>query len=67
MSAPRSPGDDTDMEARYIEAVASTPGGAIRMASVYVPNGQSPDSDKFQYKLRFLARLRQHASAAAWL
>jgi exodeoxyribonuclease-3 len=54
------PGDDGDAEARYIEAVASTAQGAIRMASVYVPNGQSPDSDKFRYKLRFLARLRAH-------
>jgi exodeoxyribonuclease-3 len=27
---------------------------------VYVPNGQSADSDKFQYKLRFLARLHAH-------
>jgi len=57
----RLPGDESDMEARYIEAVASTSGGAVRVASVYVPNGQSPDSDKFQYKLRFLARLRAHA------
>lgn len=55
------PGEDTDLEARYIEAVASLPGSAVRVASVYVPNGQSPDSDKFQYKLRFLDRLRAHA------
>jgi exodeoxyribonuclease-3 len=57
------PGDDTDVEARYIEAVANTKNGAVRVASVYVPNGQSPDSDKFQYKLRFLARLRTHAAS----
>jgi exodeoxyribonuclease-3 len=54
------PGEDTDVEARYIEAVVSLPFSALRVASVYVPNGQSPDSDKFQYKLRFLARLRAH-------
>ncbi len=54
------PGDDSDMEARYIEAVVSTKDGAVRVASAYVPNGQSPDSDKFQYKLRFLARLKAH-------
>jgi exodeoxyribonuclease-3 len=54
------PGDESDAQARYIEAVASTKEGAVRVASVYVPNGQSPDSDKFQYKLRFLARLRAH-------
>jgi exodeoxyribonuclease-3 len=55
------PGDDNDLEARYIEAVVSTKGKAIRVASVYVPNGQSPDSDKFQYKLRFFNRLFIHA------
>ena len=54
------PGDETDEQARYIEAVASVPGGAIRVASVYVPNGQSVDSDKFPYKLKFFERLRAH-------
>lgn len=54
------PGEEADVQARYIEAVASIPGGALRVASVYVPNGQSADSDKFQYKLRFLDRLQAH-------
>ena len=49
-----------DTQARYIEAVASIPGGAIRLASAYIPNGQSPDSDKFQYKLKFYERLIAH-------
>ena len=57
------PGDDGDEEARYIEAIASGNGVAVRVASVYVPNGQSPDSDKFQYKLRFLERLRAHVES----
>ncbi|MCP5361521.1 MAG: exodeoxyribonuclease III [Hyphomicrobiales bacterium] len=34
---------------------------ALRVASIYVPNGQSPDSDKFAYKMRFLERLAIHA------
>jgi len=64
------PGDDSDMQARYIEAVLSIPatkeqqargGGVIRVASVYVPNGQTTDSDKYAYKLRFLTRLAAHA------
>lgn len=55
------PGEDTDLEARYIEAVACLKDSAIRVASIYVPNGQSPDSEKFQYKMRFLERLRAHA------
>ncbi len=60
-------GADDDTQARYIEAVVSLPpnsgnsGQALRVASVYVPNGQSPDSEKFPYKLRFLERLKAHA------
>jgi exodeoxyribonuclease-3 len=57
------PGEEADIEARYIEAVVSLPGNALRVASIYVPNGQSPDSDKFQYKMRFFDRLRTHAAS----
>jgi exodeoxyribonuclease-3 len=32
--------------------------GALRVFSLYVPNGQSVDSDKFRYKLGWLAALR---------
>jgi exodeoxyribonuclease-3 len=53
-------GDEADEQARYIEAVASIPGGAIRVASAYVPNGQDVASDKFPYKLKFFERLRAH-------
>lgn len=55
------PGDDEDDQARYIEAVISLDDKAIRVASIYVPNGQSPDSDKFQYKMKFFDRLYKHA------
>ncbi|MCE3233656.1 MAG: exodeoxyribonuclease Xth [Rickettsiaceae bacterium] len=55
------PGEETDDHARYIEAVISLKDKAIRVASIYVPNGQTPDSDKFQYKLRFFDRLYNHA------
>lgn len=45
-----------DEQARYIEGVV----GKVRVASVYVPNGQSVGSDKFQYKMAFLERFRRH-------
>ena len=45
-----------DEQARYVEAFT----GGVRVASVYVPNGQSVGSDKYQYKLEFLSRLRDH-------
>lgn len=54
------PGDPSDAQARYIEAVVNIPGGTMRVASVYVPNGQDVSSDKFPYKLKFLERLRAH-------
>lgn len=53
-------GDDTDEQARYIEGVVCLPDAAVRVASVYVPNGESPESDKFTYKMRFFERLYSH-------
>jgi exodeoxyribonuclease III len=47
-------------DARYIEAVTTINGNVIRVASVYVPNGQDMSSDKFIYKLKFLEALQQH-------
>jgi exodeoxyribonuclease-3 len=49
-----------DPEAR---AVAATCGG-IRVHSVYVPNGRTPDSDHYRYKLAWLAALRDVVAAA---
>lgn len=54
------PGEESDEQARYIEAIVSLKGSAIRVASVYVPNGQEVGSEKFQYKLRFFERLYNH-------
>jgi exodeoxyribonuclease III len=43
-------------------AVSATCGG-IRVYSVYVPNGRTPDSDHYRYKLAWLAALREMVSA----
>lgn len=53
-------GDDGDTHSRYIEAIVNLPKTVMRVASVYVPNGQEASSDKFAYKLRFLDRLHTH-------
>ena len=53
------PGDESDVEARYIEGLV----GDVRVASVYVPNGQSVGSDRFAYKLAFFARLHDRIAA----
>ena len=47
------PGDDTDEQARYIEATVND----LRVASIYLPNGNPTDTDKFPYKLSWMDRL----------
>lgn len=57
------PGDDGDAQARYIEGVISADGAAVRVASIYLPNGNPPDTEKYTYKLAWMARLKAHAAA----
>jgi exodeoxyribonuclease-3 len=54
---PRLPGDPEDDHARFLEAVVSTKSGAIRVASIYLPNGNPPQTDKYAYKLKWMDRL----------
>ena len=53
----RLPGDESDQQSRYVEAVI----GGVRVASIYLPNGNPPSTDKYAYKLAFMDRLRDHA------
>jgi exodeoxyribonuclease-3 len=48
------PGDEPDAQRRLLAATI----GGIRFVNVYVPNGQSPESEKFVYKMEWLGRLR---------
>jgi exodeoxyribonuclease-3 len=57
------PGGDGDDHARYIEAVISVDGGAVRVASIYLPNGNPAPGPKYDYKLAWMERLREHARA----
>ena len=57
------PGDDSDVQARYIEAVFPFGDTVVRVASIYLPNGNPPDTEKFTYKLAWMARLEAHARA----
>ena len=54
------PGDDNDEQARYLEAVVSGP-TPVRVAAIYLPNGNPIDTEKFPYKLKWLERLTSHA------
>ncbi len=56
--------DGSDGQARLCAASI----GDLRIVDVYVPNGQSLDSDKYRYKLDWLARLQDflRAELARW-
>jgi exodeoxyribonuclease III len=58
---PRLPGDEADTHARFLEGVVSTAAGAVRVASIYLPNGNPPDTDKYTYKLNWMDRLTHYA------
>ncbi len=55
----RLPGNESDEQARYLEALV----GNIRVASIYLPNGNPVDTEKFSYKLDWMERLNAHAQA----
>jgi exodeoxyribonuclease-3 len=52
------PGDDTDEQARYLEADVM----GVRIASLYLPNGNPQPGPKFDYKLAWMQRLQAHAA-----
>lgn len=56
------PGDPSDDHARFIEALVSHPGGALRVASIYLPNGNPVASEKYPYKMNWMDRLYHYAS-----
>ena len=58
---PQLPGDQGDDHARFLEAVVSIDRGVLRVASIYLPNGNPPQTDKYPYKLRWIERLTRYA------
>ena len=53
------PGDDADGQARYLEATV----GRLRIASVYLPNGNPVGSENWEYKLRWFKRFNAYAAS----
>jgi exodeoxyribonuclease-3 len=47
-----------DEQSRVIAATLDTPRGALRLVNGYFVNGQAPGTDKFAYKMQWLAGLR---------
>ncbi len=60
---PGLPGGEGDEQARYIECVITAAKAPIRVASIYLPNGNPKETQKFPYKLRWMERLRDHAKS----
>jgi exodeoxyribonuclease-3 len=54
-------GDDGDVQARFLEAVVSTKTGALRVVSLYLPNGNG-GTDKYSYKLKWMDRLAKFSN-----
>lgn len=50
------PGEPEDSHSRYIEAAV----GGVLIAGLYLPNGNPRPGPKFDYKLRWFARLHEH-------
>ena len=57
------PGDDTDDQARYIEATVMGDTSALRLCGLYLPNGNPAPGPKYDYKLARMARLESRAKA----
>jgi len=55
--APGLIGDKDDVQARFLEAIVSTKTGALRVASLYLPNGNPTNTEKYPYKLKWMDRL----------
>ena len=55
------PGDDGDVQSRYIEAIVSGGKESVRIGCIYLPNGNPVAEPKFAYKLAWMARLEAHA------
>ncbi|MGB0572180.1 MAG: exodeoxyribonuclease III [Alphaproteobacteria bacterium] len=57
------PGDKDDDQARYVEAWVEAGDDSVRVASIYLPNGNPVDTDKYPYKLKWMDRLAARALA----
>ena len=55
------PGDAADEQARYIEGTVIVGTRSVRVGGLYLPNGNPIGTEKFSYKLAWMARLEAHA------
>ena len=56
------PGDEADEQARWIEASVIGPRHAVRLAGLYLPNGNPAPGPKYDYKLAWMERMQARAA-----
>ena len=56
------PGDEQDVQSRYIEATVRAGNRLVRIGGLYLPNGNPIGTEKFSYKLAWMKRLDAHAA-----
>ncbi len=55
------PNYNEDIQARYIEAFVNIEDKGIRIASIYAPNGNPINTEKYSYKIKWLEKFYAHA------
>lgn len=55
------PGDESDEQARWIEATVIGKTQAVRVVGLYLPNGNPAPGPKYDYKLAWMERMRLRA------
>jgi len=55
-------GDDEDTHARFLEGVVTLKTGVLRVACLYLPNGNPPQTEKYTYKLKWMSRLLEYSA-----
>ena len=56
------PGDESDEQARWIEATVMGEARALRVCGLYLPNGNPAPGPKYDYKLAWMERLQDRAA-----
>jgi len=56
------PGDESDAQARWIEATVMGESRALRVCGLYLPNGNPAPGPKYDYKLAWMERLQTRAA-----
>jgi exodeoxyribonuclease-3 len=58
---PRLEGNDDDLHARFLEGLVMHGKTPLRVACLYLPNGNPPGTDKYQYKINWMKRLLKYS------